>query len=253
MAQAPPRLPLEPSAKRAYERAVPLSRRYAALSVAVFGAAGLVASVVTGSAATTACTTTPTINGALVSGIFIDTDLLLGDGQLACGTEPEDVYNYVAIAINDGRNIAGAGIFNCYAPGVFANLPGTDGGFLDFAVWIYAYNNETWAKDDTGYQLQREVEALNGVNQPDGSLIPVSALVVPDGGTSSALFPKALSTICLRPATWVTTCSAQSQAGVQTTAVCKPLQLQLTPPTSCDLPITIPDAGLKLPDAATSG
>jgi len=195
--------------------------------------------------ASSACSTTTTVNAALVSGIFIQPQLLLGG--LGCSGPPDanelDVYRYVAVAMNDVGDIAGAGVFECYEEAVIANLPGTDGGSLNFAVWVYAYNYQQWNADPG---LAAAVTELNAVNQPDGSVVVLSARAIPDGGLHSAIpsYASALSTICTSKATWVTTCSATSQASVQTLADCRPLQLQTAVPTACNLPILLPDAAV---------
>jgi hypothetical protein len=212
--------------------------------MALAAGAGVAATALSSSSA---CTTTTTVNASLVSGIFINTELLLGD--LGCDDKnPEDVYKYVAVVINDSKNVGGAGIFDCFAEGVFANLPGTDAGALDFAVWIYAYNAPDFAAANKDGALASAVATLNGVNRPDGSVVPVPTNSVPDGGTSKGEYPAALSSICRSKATWVSVCSATSQDSVQTLANCGPLTLEKTAPSSCDLPVLIPDGGLS--DAA---
>jgi len=200
-----------------------------------------VGAVIGGGVASTACTTTTTGNLALVSGIFINTELLIGD--LGCGKADTDVYKYVAVVINEARDVGGAGVFDCFAEGVFANMPGTDAGSLNFGVWVYAYNQKQWNEANANGALTDAVALLNGVTGPDGSVTPVPVTSVPDGGTAKHGYPAALSTICLRPATWVTTCSITSQPGVQTLANCGPLSLETAAPSSCALPVRLPDAG----------
>jgi hypothetical protein len=188
-----------------------------------------------------ACSTTTTTNAALVSGIFIDHLGLLGD--YGCGTTNDDVYKYVAVVINDNRDIGGAGAFDCFADGVFANMPGADAGQLDFAVWVYAYNEAAWSAANADNSLANAVKVLNAVNLPDGGVVPVPVTSVPDGGTTQGTFASALSTLCLHPATWVTTCSATTQPGVQMLANCNPLSLETTTPHACSLPVSIADGG----------
>ena len=192
-----------------------------------------------------ACNNTVTTNASLVSGFFINNDLLLDDGNLGCSnTNDLDVYKYVAVAINDRNEIAGAGIFDCYAEGVFANLPGIDSGALDFAVWVYAYNPTDYANANQNNALVNAVAQLSLVNTADGGFIPVPSTIVPDGGSTKTAYASALSTICLRKATWVATCSATSQASVQNLAFCGGLTLQTTLPTACNLPVLLPDGGV---------
>jgi len=192
-----------------------------------------------------ACTNTVTTNASLVSGFFINSQLLLDDGNLGCSNDNDlDVYKYVAVAINDRNEIAGAGIFDCYADGVFANLPGIDSGLLDFAVWIYAYNPSAYATANAGNKLVTAVGQLGGVNTADGGFVPVPSTIVPDGGSNKTKYAAALSVICTSQATWVATCSATSQASVQNLAFCGALQLETTVPTACNLPVLLPDASV---------
>jgi hypothetical protein len=193
-------------------------------------------------AAESACTDTTTVNIDLVSGISINTSLLIGD--LSCNADSSQaVYKYLAIVINDAGNIAGAGLFDCFANGVIGNLPGTDGGALNFAVWVYAYNPQDYAAANQGNALVNAAQILNDVTQPDGSVIPVPATSVPDGGTFSGRFTSKLSKLCLAQATWTATCSAQAQATILTQADCGPLMLEPRNPSSCALPVLLPDGG----------
>jgi hypothetical protein len=166
-------------------------------------------------------------------------------GDLTCNDESSQaVYKYLAIAINDVGDIAGAGVFDCFANGVIGNLPGTDGGALNFAVWIYAYNPQDFAVANQGNALVNAAQFLNGVTQPDGSVIPVPATSVPEGGTFSGRFTSKLSTLCLSQATWTATCSAQAQATILTQADCGPLSLEPRGKAdTCTLPILLPDGG----------
>jgi hypothetical protein len=215
-------------------------RSVVASSVALLGAL-----VVSAIATESGCTNTTTTNIDLVSGIQINTELLLDDGNIPCSnTSSQAVYKYLAIAINDLGDIAGAGVFDCFANGVIGNLPGTDGGALNFAVWIYAYNPQDYAVANEGNALVNAAQTLNGVTQVDGSVIPVPATSVPDGGTFSGRFTSKLSTLCLTQATWTATCSAQAQATILTQADCGPLSLEPRgKPDTCTLPILLPDGG----------
>lgn len=216
-----------------------------AASALTLGLGGVTGGVLTSSA----CTTTTTINAALISGIIINTDLLIG--SLNCGTAYPDIYKYVAVVVDDTRTVGGAGIFDCYANGAFANLPGTDGGALNFAVWIYAYNKADYDAANADNALVNAVTQVNGVNQPDGSVALVPISVVPDGGSSKRGVPGALSTICLTKATWVATCSATAQDTVQALANCGPLSLQDAAASSCNLPLLLPEAGVDAASAAS--
>ncbi len=207
------------------------------------------------------CPATTTVNASLISGIFIVPGELDPSGDLGCGTEPTQLYKYVAVVINDARDIAGAGIFDCFAEGVFGNLPGTDAGSLNYGVWIYAYNYDAFTAANSDPKnpnaLTNAVAFLNGVYQADGSVVTVPYNLVPDGGTTKRGYPAALDTVCLSSATWVTTCSATAQASVQTLANCTPLTLETSVPSSCSLPVRIPvdgglDAAVDAPVDATT-
>lgn len=195
-------------------------------------------------ALTSACTSTTAINTALVTnGVHISTELLLGE-NLSCGTGTDDVYNYVAVVIGVKHNILAAGLFDCFADGFFANLPGTDAGEQSFAVWIYAYNQADFTLANRQSSLVNGVSALGTLISLDGSVIQLPASAVPDGGpVKKFTLPADLASICRAPATWVTECSATSQAGVEVLAACNPLQLEGHVPGTCDLPIELPDAG----------
>jgi hypothetical protein len=215
----------------------PRIRTVAAVSALTLGLSAALA----GMTFSSACTSTVAVNASLVSGIFITPDELNNTGTLVCGTDAGDVYKYVAIVINNSRDIAGAGVFDCFADVVFGNLPGTDAGSLNFAIWVYVYDQADFNTANADNALVDAVTLLNRVNQPDGSVVPVPISVVPDGGTAAHGFPAALSTVCLRPATWVTTCSAASQPGVQFQANCNSLKLESTVPSSCNLDVELPD------------
>jgi hypothetical protein len=216
--------------------------RFVALSLVAFAAIDAGALIAGGSS----CTSTTTVNAALINGIQINSDELFGgvgnNSNPPCGKEADDVYKYVAVVIDDKKDIAGAGIFDCFASAVFANLPGTDAGSLNFAVWVYAYNLTDFDNANAKGVLTNAVALLNGVIQPDGSIIPVPTDLVPDGGTTKAGYPAALSRLCLQHATWVTTCTAASQPGLDVSASCKTMVAESGSQSSCNLPVSLPDA-----------
>jgi hypothetical protein len=213
------------------------------VGVVLLAVTAAVGAAVGAGSAMSACAETTAVNTAFVSGIFINHIELLDNGDIGCGLADADVYKYVAVAIDDNRNIGGAGVFDCFADGVFGNLPGTDASALNFAVWVYLYNKAQWDTANANGALTSAVATLNGVNQPDGSVIPVSVGIVPDGGTRSKGYPAALSALCLSRATWTTACSATTQPGVQGLADCDRLSLEGSTPRSCALPVFIPDGG----------
>ncbi len=188
-----------------------------------------------------ACTTTVTVNTAFVSGIVINTSLLL-NGLGCSASSTNDVYKYVAVVIDSAHDVGGAGIFDCFADGVFGDLPGADAGPLNFAVWVFAYNKADFDAANAGGALTQAVRTLNGV-YPDGGFLAIPVSSSPAAGS-------ALQTLCEgasgHPATWVSACSAITQVGVQTLADCQPLALGPSTPTSCSLPVLL-DAALATP------
>jgi hypothetical protein len=58
-----------------------------------------------------------------------------------CGTRPGQVYKYAAIVtypVEGGAATVTSGVFDCFADGIFANLPTIDGG--TFRVNVYAFS-----------------------------------------------------------------------------------------------------------------
>ncbi len=151
-----------------------------------------------------ACTT-DTDAGSItpITGIAIRADSLVAG--FGCGTAPGQIYKYAAVvtyAVDAGPVCAEAGtadvftgLFDCYADGVFPNLPACSTGSQAFQLDVYAYNQATYAAADTNGQL--ESEALNN--------------------------PAAFAQLVAATATWTTTCEATQQANVEILAVCAPL------------------------------
>lgn len=188
-----------------------------------------------------ACTESTPVNASLVSGMFINTSLLIGG--YTCGVADGDVYKYVAVVINDKRQIAAAGVFDCFADGVFANLPGVEAGTISFGVWVYAYDKAHYDQANAKNELVNAAQLLNGVTQLDGAVTPVNVNIVPDGGPVQGGYPAALSIICRSPANYSATCAASSQAGVQFLAYCNTLAPAAQGASSCALDVRLPDAG----------
>lgn len=217
-------------------------------AAAIVSIAGAALSSVTG-----ACTATVALNTALITdGVTINSTLLLGQG-LGCGTSDDQVFKYVALVIGSNKNVIAAGVFDCFADGVFANLPGTDAGEVSFAVWVYLYNQADFeAANADGGTLTAAVGQLNTLIQPDASVTPLPARSVSDGGLEKTGLIKDLSVVCRSKATWVSVCQATSQAGVQVLASCSALDggvysypaLENSTPTSCALPLYFAEAGL---------
>jgi hypothetical protein len=214
------------------------------------GAVLVSAAVATGVMGSAACTATTTINTALVTdGLEISSSGLFYN--YTCGADSsDDVYKYLAVVIDSGRNIVAAGIFDCFADASFANLPGADAGQLPFAVWLYIYNEADYNIANANNALVRAVygnmvtdPGLNGIIQPDASVLPLKANAVPDGGVTRVGLQRDLATVCESQATWTNVCSAVSQAGVQVSAYCgEYFTLVDKKATSCSLAIDLPDA-----------
>jgi len=147
------------------------------------------------------CTSSTTaIALAPYTGINIDSQSLVSG--LGCGTAPGQVYRYLAEvdvapeAGPPGADIPAIGVFDCYANGVFENLPLSEAGSYDYVVTIYA-----WDKASLPASLDCD----------GGPCVPPSA------DASAGLAPTAR---------WTTTCTATQELGAVVFAVCSPLQLR---------------------------
>jgi hypothetical protein len=158
-----------------------------------------------------ACTTTATVPGYTpITGILIRSSALV-EG-FGCGTGPHQVFRYVAIVdyMRDGGTAAQASgpswtnVFDCFADGVFENLPSSSAGSEAFNVLIFAYDKASYEETS----------------------LP-SNLSCPPGMTADATFcassPPVLSATDRALAPWVTTCTATQQQGIPVLAVCAPL------------------------------
>src|SRR5258708_29252921 len=93
--------------------------------------------------ALTGCPSVTTTTGYTpITGIVIRSSALVAG--YGCGTGPNQVYAYaalVAVASNAKPTVPILGsVFTCFTDGVFENLNPSDGGSLDFAVSIFAYD-----------------------------------------------------------------------------------------------------------------
>jgi hypothetical protein len=125
------------------------------------------------------------------SGINPVTEIVIRSESLVagygCGTAPGEVYKYAAIVSNvQSPTTQYANVFDCFADGVFASLPASPTGNLDFTVQILAYS---FADYNPGIE-------------------------------AAADDPAALAS---SPATWTTSCTATQQPNVAVLAVCGPL------------------------------
>jgi len=130
-----------------------------------------------------------------VTGITIRADSLITD--YGCGKGAGQVYNYAAVVYDDAQAVRGAGLFPCFADGLFANLIGS--ATSNFTLKVYAF-------EQSRYDGQRStIDAAINARDANGNLSPgVSTLDQ------------------LR--TYGTNCVATQQAGIQVLAVCKPLR-----------------------------
>ncbi len=180
--------------------------RTLALVTALLAAAG--ASAV---AACTSSTTTATFTP--ITGIEIQSaSLVAGFG---CGTEPNQVFRYVAsLSFASGLDGGGLGapvfqsgvpltnIFECFSDGVFENLPTSDAGSLTFKVSVFAYSQ-------SAYVAAGLPGDLGCPPIPDAGFCAPSSTPVTPGQESKA--------------SWTTLCTATQQAGTPVIAVCPPL------------------------------
>jgi hypothetical protein len=90
-----------------------------------------------------------------------------------------------------------SGIFDCFADGIFANLPASDGGNYSFFISIYAYNQCSF---------------------PHALDCPPGAAPCPgeDAGVLAPWTPFA---------NWKTTCTQTEYAGSTAMAACQPLEV----------------------------
>jgi hypothetical protein len=147
------------------------------------------------------CTdSTPVVALTPYTGINIDSASLVSG--LGCGTAPGQVYRYVA-RVDAARDAAATAagflavaVFDCYADGVFENLPASDAGSYDFTLTIYAWDRPS---------LPPSLDCDGGPCAP------------PSSDTLATLGPGAK---------WTTTCTATQEPGAVVYAACAPLHLQ---------------------------
>jgi hypothetical protein len=210
---------------------------------------GLLASA--GTAAAVACTTTTTTTTFTpITGIEIRSAALVAG--FGCGTGSQQVFRYAAAVSFAGGTEAGAlveqsgvpltNIFDCFADGVFENLPSSDAGSLTFNVTVFAYNEAAYV----------------GAGLPDDLGCPPT----PDGGALQCNpASRPLTAAQEAAATWTTLCTATQQSGTPVIAVCGPLLSTSAAPdastdATADGPAVLPppaDATTDAPvDAASS-
>jgi len=180
-----------------------------------------------------------------ITGLIVDSASLVQG--IGCGTAPNQVYKYAAVATLAGdasQNVSGlpvSGVFDCFTNGQLANLPTPDGGNFDFVVSIYAWNMQSFPPS-----------LGNCDDLPSDAACP---------GEDAALVLHYAPT-----ANWTTTCSTQQVQGVSGVAVCGPLvatmDASVGPDEGTDAPETVDggdastqtgDSGSVLGDGGDSG
>lgn len=189
-------------------------------SRACIGARSALAALVAPAAvvcALAACaTTTTTAAYTPITGILIRSSALVAG--FGCGTGPHQVYRYVAI-VDYARADGGAqrdaqaepqtggppwtNVFDCFADGVFENLPSSSTGSQAFDVSIFAYDQASYDKSG----LPSELGCLPGLT---------AAAACPST-------PEVIAAAVTAQAPWTTTCTATQQQGIPVLAVCSPL------------------------------
>ena len=168
--------------------------------------------VATGGGALEGCeTTAPSTSYTPITGIELPSaDIVAGHG---CGTgSPDQVYKYAAIVgyagdAGDGgteldltAGIVTSGVFDCFADGIFSNLPLSDAGNSTYIIGIYAYNQCSFP--------------------PELACVQNASAACPTGDASVA------QSVASQPANWTATCNATQIAGVTATAYCPRLEAQ---------------------------
>ncbi len=151
------------------------------------------------SVAVIACGTTAAATGITpVTGILIRSDALVSG--FGCGTRAGQVFKYVAAVASDDTPGAFvyANAFDCFADGVFSNIPLPDTGNPSFTVRILAVNKDAYAA---------QTAALNAI-------VTAAQGVITNPINIGGLAP-----------TWTTTCHATQQANIAVLAVCDALRI----------------------------
>jgi hypothetical protein len=157
---------------------------------------GALAAALLGAGCNAAATTTAytPITGLQIS----SSDVVAGHG---CGTGAQQVYKYAAVVSSptaDGGTPAfrTSGVFDCFADGVFSNLPSLDGGNPTFVISIFAYDQASF---------------------PDALQCPANTAPCP-GDDAGAVDPFAAA------ANWTATCTGTEIQGVTAAVTCTPLE-----------------------------
>jgi hypothetical protein len=180
--------------------------------------------------ASLSCATSSSTTLITTTGIVVDSRMLVaGHG---CGTAPSNVFKYAVIVYGYGSGDIEAGpidsavfnapvvanVFDCFADGVFVDLPPGDAGQSLFRLEIYAFNQASFVASEA---------AILGAN------------------TNRAAYQAANPT-------WTTECTTSQSAEVETQAVCAPILpgnagVGIAPPPTR---ITLGTQSFKLPSGA---
>ncbi len=144
-----------------------------------------------------------------VTGIAIDTASLVSG--IGCGTGAGEVYKYAVVlsyasdagaAGGDagGGNVVISSVFDCFADGLFSNLPVSPAGSTSFTLAVFAFDAATFPP---------QLACSGAPGGPQGVRCP--------GDTPANVAP--FESI----ANWTTTCTATQVVGVTVPAVCQPL------------------------------
>jgi hypothetical protein len=142
-------------------------------------------------------TTAPTVGYTPITGIVIPAaEIVAGHG---CGTGKDQVFKFAAV-VGTPPGIMPAfvtsGVFDCFADGVFSNLPAPDGGSVMFNVSVFAYNQASF---------------------PTALACPPNTVPCP-GDDAGAVQPWQSS------ANWTTTCTVTQIQGVPSVTTCEALE-----------------------------
>ena len=159
----------------------------ASIALATFGL-GIAATI---SAACTDDTTTTTYTP--VTGVIVRAQSLTAG--IGCGTASDQIFKYVAVAVNTDDFASIAGVYDCYADAVLVNLTASSDASIAFTVHVYAFNQAAYEKSATAI---------------------AAAVAAPN--TSSATF--AGPAFASLSATYTTTCTATEEGNIQAVAVC---------------------------------
>jgi hypothetical protein len=134
-----------------------------------------------------------------ITGIEIQPSTLLQDIQ--CGSGPDEVYQYVAVVWDevDGgpyRQPIASNVFDCFATGIFENLPSSDSGSQEFFLRLFGYSQAS---------LPANLTCPEGLGL-DGGICPAQNPSLAEAGNAQ----------------WTTTCNATQQQGIPVLAVCQP-------------------------------